>query len=58
MIRSLVVHLLVYAALVATFFAVLVLRGRREQLRFAALTFAAMVGGALGLAYLMFPFPK
>ncbi|HEX6850007.1 MAG TPA: hypothetical protein VF139_01275 [Candidatus Polarisedimenticolaceae bacterium] len=58
MIHSHVVHLFVYAALVATFFAVLVRRGRRAQVRFAALTFAAMVGGALGLAYLMFPFPK
>ena len=58
MIRSHVVHLLLYSALVATFFAALVRRGRKAQLRFAALTFAAMVGGALGLAYLMFPFPK
>ena len=58
MIRSHVVHLVVYASLVATFFAALVRRGLKAQLRFAALTFAAMVGGALGLAYLMFPFPK
>ena len=58
MIHSHLVHLVLYAALVAVFFAALVRRERRAQLRFAALTFAAMVGGALGLAYLMFPFPK
>ena len=58
MIRSHLVHLVVYASLVAAFFAALVRRGRRAQLRFAGLTFAAMVGGALALAYLMFPFPR
>lgn len=58
MIRSHLVHLVLYSGLVAAFFAALVRRERRAQLRFFALTFAAMVGGALGLAYLMFPFPK
>jgi amino acid permease len=57
-IRSHLLHLVLYASLVAVFFAALVRRGWRAQLRFAGLTFAAMVGGALALAYLMFPFPK
>lgn len=58
MIRSHLLHLVVYAALVAVFFAALVRRDRKAQLRFAGLTFGAMVGGALALAYLMFPFPR
>lgn len=51
-------HLIVYSAIVATFFAVLTRRERREQLRFAGLAFAGMVGGVLALAYLMYPFPR
>ena len=54
-------HLLqmtLYSTLVSTFFAVLMRRTRREQLRLGAILWLAMVGGALVLAYLMFPFPR
>ena len=53
-----VLHLLLYSAIVATFFAVLTRRERREQLRFGGLVFAGMAGGVLLLAYLMYPFPQ
>ena len=50
-------HMLIYAAIVSTFFAVLVRRTRRAQLRLGALLWIGMVGGAFLLALLMFPFP-
>lgn len=53
-----VLHLILYSAIVATFFAVLTRRERREQLRFGGLVFAGMAGGVLLLAYLMYPFPR
>ena len=53
-----VLHLILYSAIVATFFAVLTRRERREQLRFGGLVFAGMAGGVLLLAYLMYPFPQ
>ena len=53
-----VLHLLLYSAIVAAFFAVLTRRERREQLRFGGLVFAGMAGGVLLLAYLMYPFPQ
>ncbi|HJQ99445.1 MAG TPA: hypothetical protein VJ826_14115 [Candidatus Polarisedimenticolaceae bacterium] len=53
-----VVHLFLYSAIVAAFFAVLTRRERREQLRFGGLVFFGMTGGVLLLAYLMFPFPR
>lgn len=53
-----VVHLILYSAIVAAFFAVLTRRDRREQLRFGGLVFAGMAGGVLLLAYLMYPFPR
>ena len=54
-------HLLqmtLYSTLVSTFFAVLMRRTSREQFRLGAILWLAMVGGALALAYLMFPFPR
>ena len=54
-------HLLqmtLYSTLVSTFFAVLMRRTPREQFRLGAILWLAMVGGALALAYLMFPFPR
>lgn len=51
-------HLLIYSTLVSTFFAVLVRRERREQIRMFAWTWVGMVGGAMALAFLMFPFPR
>ena len=51
-------HLLVYSAIVATFFAVLTRRGARHQMKLGAMIFAAMAGGVLLLAYVMYPFPR
>ena len=51
-------HMLLYATIVATFFAVMLRRTRRDQLRLGGTLWAAMVGGALILAYLMAPFPR
>ena len=55
--RSHLVHMLLYASLVSSFFALLVRRTRRERIRLGLMLWAAMVGGALLLAWLMFPFP-
>ncbi len=56
--RSHLLHLVLYSTLVSTFFAVLVRRERREQWKLGGLLWLAMVGGALALAYLMYPFPR
>ncbi len=53
-------HLLVmilFAFLVSLVFAVLVKDDPRARLRFGALVFAAFVGGALALGWLMYPLP-
>lgn len=55
--RSHVLHLLIYSTLVSVFFAVLARPTRRERLRLGAMLWLGMVGGALALAYLMYPFP-
>lgn len=57
MIRSHLAHLAIYSVVVATFFAALVRRTRREQIRMFAWTLGGMVAGALLLAFVMFPFP-
>jgi drug/metabolite transporter (DMT)-like permease len=57
MIRSHLVHLAIYSAVVATFFSALVRRRRREQVKMFLWTFGGMAAGALLLAFLMFPFP-
>ena len=51
-------HMVLYSVLVATFLAVLVRHDRRSRLRLAFTLWFAMVGGALALAYLMYPFPR
>ena len=51
-------HLVVYSAIIATFFAALTRRDRREQLKFGGLVWLGMAGGVLLLAYLMLPFPR
>lgn len=56
--QSHLLHLVLYGALVAAFFAVLVRRSLKEQLRLGGILWVAMVGGALALAYVMFPFPR
>lgn len=50
-------HMLIYSTFVAAFMGVLVRRSTRERLRLAAILWVAMVGGALVLAYTMYPFP-
>jgi hypothetical protein len=50
-------HLLLYSALVASFFALLTRRSLRERVRLAAVIWSSMVLGTLTVAYLMFPFP-
>jgi hypothetical protein len=49
--------MLLYSTLVSVFLSVLVRHDRRGRLRLGLTLWAAMVGGALVLAYLMFPFP-
>jgi hypothetical protein len=56
--RSHLLHLLLYATLVATFFALVARRGSRERVRFGLVLWCAMVLGTLVLAWLMFPFPR
>ena len=55
--QSHLLHMLVYATLVSIFFAVLVRHTTRDRLRLGGMLWAGMVGGALVLAYLMYPFP-
>ncbi len=55
--RSHLLHLLLYATLVSTYFAILVRRERRAQIKLGAIVWVSMVGGALALAALMYPFP-
>jgi hypothetical protein len=50
--------MLLYAFLVAAFFALLWQRGTRARLRFFAVVFAGMVLGGLALAWAMYPFPR
>ena len=56
--RSHLLHLLLYSGLVAAFFAVLLRREVREQLKLGAVLWVSMVGGAMALAFLMYPFPR
>lgn len=56
--QSHLLHLVVYATLVSTFFAFMLRRDKRDRLRLWLYLWVAMVGGALALAYLMFPFPR
>ncbi len=51
-------HMLVFSAIISTFFAVLVRRERRSRLRLGGLLWLGMVGGGILLAYLMYPFPN
>lgn len=47
-----------YALLVSLFFAILWKRQRRQQIKLFLQLFVGMVGGALLLAWLMYPFPS
>ena len=55
--RSHFLHMILYSTLVAVFFAVLVRDTPSERRRLGGLLWLAMVGGGLGLAYVMYPFP-
>ncbi len=55
--RSHLLHMLLYSAVVSTFLAFVFRHEARSRLRFGATTWLVMVGGALALAYLMYPFP-
>ena len=55
--RSHLLHLVLYATLVSTFFALLARRTPRERWRLGAMLWCGMVLGTLALAWLMFPFP-
>jgi amino acid permease len=57
-LRSHLLNLLVYATLVSAYFGILVRRRSADQLRLASIIWAAMVGGAVVLAFLMYPFPR
>jgi len=57
-LRSHLLSLLVYATLVSAYFGILVRRKPVEQFRLASIIWAAMVGGAVILAFLMYPFPR
>ena len=56
--RSHFLHLLLYSAIVATFFALLLRRRGAERWKLGGLIWLVMVGGTLALAYLMYPFPN
>ena len=50
-------HMLIYSVLVSTFFGTLFRDSLRDRLRLGGLLWLAMVGGALVLAFAMYPFP-
>ncbi len=56
--KSHFLHMLVYSTLVSSFLALLVRRDVRARLRLGLTLWFAMVGGALVLAYVMYPFPR
>jgi hypothetical protein len=47
-----------YAVLVSAFFAILWREERRERWKLFGILLAALVGGGLAVAWLMYPFPK
>jgi len=49
--------MIAYALLLATFFAILWRRERREQLKLFLQLFVGLAVGAIVLAWLMYPFP-
>ena len=56
--QSHLLHMVLYAIIVSTFLAVLVRYDLRSRVRLGLTLWTAMVGGALALAYLMYPFPS
>jgi hypothetical protein len=58
MLRSHLLNLLVFSALVSAVFATLLREDSRARLRFGLLAFVAFVGSALVVGWLMYPFPS
>jgi hypothetical protein len=58
MLRSHLVTLIVFSALVSTVFAVLLRDTKREQVRFGLLAFAAFVLSTILIGWLTNPFPR
>ena len=56
--RSHVLHMVLYSLIVAVFLGLLFRSDPRERLKFGATIWLVMVGGALVMAYLMYPFPR
>ena len=56
--RSHLLHMLLYSSIVAVFLATVFRYDARTRLRFGMTIWLVMVGGALALAYLMYPFPS
>ena len=56
--QSHLLHMVLYAILVSTFMALLARHDLRSRIRLGLTLWSAMVGGALALAYLMYPFPS
>ena len=52
-VRSHLFHMLLYAALLSAFFAVLLRHEKRERIKFGLSMWAGLVVGALVLAFLM-----
>lgn len=51
-------HMLLYSLVVSTFLSVLMRREPGARVRLGLTLWLSMVGGALVLAYLMYPFPR
>jgi hypothetical protein len=56
-VRSHFLHMTLYATIVSCFFALMTRHGLRARLKLGLLLWLGMVGGALVLSWLMFPFP-
>jgi hypothetical protein len=56
--KSHLFHLILFSGIVAIFFAAMLKRDTKEQLKFGGLLWLSMVGGVLALAWLMAPFPR
>lgn len=55
--RSHFLHMALYATIVSCFFAMMTRHRLRARVKLGLALWLGMVGGALVLAYLMFPFP-
>jgi hypothetical protein len=50
--------MVLYSTIVSTFFATLFRDDLRSRIRLGGILWLSMVGGALVLAYVMYPFPR